>query len=75
MLRLFGGQVEDWNKEFDTPLAKKRSKKGSGAKGVYNPSHQMWAATMVPLWRRGQKLVAEGRSINYDFYADLGDEF
>jgi hypothetical protein len=75
MLRLFNGRVEDWNNELGTPLAKKSLKKGSNVKGVYGRAHRMWAETMVPLWRRGQELIADGRSINDDFYAELGEEF
>jgi len=35
MTRVFFGCVEDWNKEFGTPLAKKSTKKRSDVKGVY----------------------------------------
>jgi hypothetical protein len=75
MLRLFAGRVEDWNDVFGTPLANKRLKKGSNVKGVYGLAHRRWASTLVRLWRRGQELIADGRSINDDFYADLGEEF
>jgi hypothetical protein len=75
MLRVFRGRVEDWNNEFGTPLAKKSLNRESKARGVYGRSHRIWADTMVPLWRHGQKLIAKGRKINYDFYAELGEEF
>jgi len=75
MLRVFAGRVEDWNDEFGTPLAKKSRQKGSGIKGVYGRGHRRWASTLVRLWRRGRELIAAGRKVDYDFYADLGDEF
>ena len=75
MLRVFGGRVENWDKEFGTPLAKKSLKKGSNTKGVYGHKQRKLADTMVPLWRHGQELIADGWSINDDFYEELGGKF
>ena len=74
MRRVFAGRVEDWSKEFGTPLAKKSLKKGSKVKGVYGRPHRTRTETIVPLWRHGRKLIANGRKINDDFYEDLGEE-
>jgi hypothetical protein len=75
MIRVFFGGVEDWNKEFGTPLAKKSLKKGSEVKGVYGRAHRSRTETLVPLWRYGRKLQANGRKINDEFYEDLGEKF
>jgi hypothetical protein len=75
MIRVFFGQVEDWNKEFGTPLAKKSLKKGSKGKGVYGSAHRARTRKLVPLWRHGQKLLAQGRKINDKLYEELGEEF
>jgi hypothetical protein len=75
MIRVFFGRVEDWNKEFGTPLAKKSLKKGSKVKGVYARTQRTRTETLVPLWRHGRKLIASGRKINDKFYEDLGEEF
>jgi hypothetical protein len=75
MLRVFGGRVENWDKEFGTPLAKKSLKKGSNTKGVYGHTQRKLADTMVPLWRYGQKLKRDGWSINDEFYEELGERF
>ena len=75
MIRVFFGRVEDWNKEFGTPIAKKSLKKGSKVKGVYPRAHRTRTETTVPLWRHGRKLIGDGRKINDDFYEDLGEHF
>jgi hypothetical protein len=75
MLGVFGGRVEDWNKEFGTPLAKKSLKKGAKSKGVYARTQQRRADTMVPLWRYGRELIANGRKVDDDFYNELGEKF
>jgi hypothetical protein len=73
MLRVFAARVEDWNEEFGTPLAKK--KKGAKGKGVHASTQQKQADSMVPLWRYGRELRAKGRSVDHDFYSDLGEKF
>jgi hypothetical protein len=75
MIRVFFGHVEDWNKEFGTPLAKKSLKKGSKVKGVYGRAHRTRTEKLVPLWRHGRKLQTDGRKINAEFYEELGEEF
>jgi len=75
MTRVFFGHVEDWNKEFGTPLAKKSLKNRSEIKGVYGRAHRTRTEALVPLWRYGRKLQADGQKINDEFYEILGDQF
>jgi hypothetical protein len=64
MLRLFRGALLDWEDAFGTTLAKKNKKKGPDSKrGVYPKTMQQMARVMVPLWRYGHKLRANGHSV------------